>query len=183
VTTDKYSRVERERRFLLAAIPTGTCIRRADIVDRYVEGTRLRLRRSREQFADRTSTVRKLTQKMPAPSGGPGLITTIYVDQVEYDHLAQLPGTELRKTRYSVPPLGIDVFTGVLAGLVIGEVEFQTDDELASFAEPPESAGEVTFDGRFSGGRLVSTSRKEMLTLLTEFGLEPLEVAREWRVH
>jgi hypothetical protein len=183
VTTDKYAQVERERRFLLAAVPPGRCRRRTDISDWYIDGTRLRLRQSREQWADRTSIARKLTQKIPAPSGGPGLITTIYLDEVEYDHLAQLPGSGLRKTRYSVPPFGIDVFTGALAGLVIAEVEFPTDEELASFAEPPESAGEVTLDARFAGGRLVSTSRDEMLALLVDFGLEPLEVAREWRVH
>jgi hypothetical protein len=43
---DKYALVERERRFLLAALPSG--VRLTDerhITDRYLTGTRLRLRR------------------------------------------------------------------------------------------------------------------------------------------
>ena len=37
----KYARVERERRFLFAAPPSGTPTRRVLIEDRYLRGTRL----------------------------------------------------------------------------------------------------------------------------------------------
>src|SRR5262249_10349058 len=68
----KYTLVERERRFLLGAVPAGPCVRRAEITDRYLQGTRLRLRQTVETTAAGTTTVRKLTQKIPDPAGGPG---------------------------------------------------------------------------------------------------------------
>ena len=91
----KYARVERERRFLLLRVPAGPCIRRAEISDLYLSGTRLRLRRTVETTASARTTVRKLTQKIPAPGGGPGLITTMYLDEAEYEALATLPGARV----------------------------------------------------------------------------------------
>ncbi|GAB3081711.1 hypothetical protein GCM10027080_32520 [Pedococcus soli] len=43
----KYSVVERERGYLLARLPEGVTVTK-DIVDRYLTGTRLRLREVRE---------------------------------------------------------------------------------------------------------------------------------------
>jgi CYTH domain-containing protein len=173
----KYARVERERRFLLLGVPAGPCIRRAEISDLYVAGTRLRLRRAVETTATATTTVRKLTQKIPAPDGGPGLISTLYLNEVEYEVLATLPGARLTKTRYSVPPLGVDVFSGALGGLVMGEIEFESADEEARFPLPAASALEVTRDERFTGARLALMDRSELSTLLAAAGLEPLDAS------
>jgi hypothetical protein len=121
----KYARAERERRFLLAQAPDGPCVRRAAITDRYVTGTRLRLRRAVETTASGSTISGKFTQKIPAPGGGPGLITTMYLDEAEHAVLSGLPGSGLTKTRYSGPPFGADVFTGHLAGLLMAEIEFE----------------------------------------------------------
>ena len=177
----KYTLVERERRFLLGAVPTGPCIRRAEITDRYLHGrsvTRLRLRQTVETTTAGTMTIRKLTQKIPNPSGGPGLITTLYLSAAEHEVISALPADVLEKSRYSVPPLGVDVFRGPLAGLVVAEIEFATDEDQAAFAPPPESVAEVTFDDRFTGGRYLHTGRDDLLALLAEHGLEPVD-ARE----
>jgi len=56
----KYAVVERERRFLVTSVPDGVVSSTA-IVDRYVDGTRLRLREMRA--ADGTVT-RKLGHKV-----------------------------------------------------------------------------------------------------------------------
>ena len=173
----KYARVERERRFLLLRVPDGPCTQWAEINDLYLSGTRLRLRRTIETTATATTTVRKLTQKIPAPAGGPGLITTFYLDEAEYEALAALPGAGLTKTRYSVPPLGVDVFAGALRGLVMGEIEFETADEEARFPGPAESALEVTLDERFTGGRLAVMDRRELLAHLAVLDLEPLDAS------
>ncbi len=61
----KYAVVERERRWLVRRIPEGVSSTK-DIVDRYVTGTRLRLREVRE--ADGT-VVRKLGQKVRLSDG------------------------------------------------------------------------------------------------------------------
>jgi hypothetical protein len=61
----------------------------------------------------------------------------MYLSRAEHDHLAAaLPGTTLAKTRYSIPPLGIDVFDPPLHGLIIAEAEFGTEAELHAFQPP-----------------------------------------------
>jgi hypothetical protein len=172
----KYARVERERRFVLDRVPDGPCVRRAEMTDLYLVGTRLRLRRTVETTAAATTTVRKLTQKIPAPAGGPGLITTVYLDESEYATLVALPGARLSKMRYSVPPLGVDVFAGALSGLVMAEVEFETAVEEARFPGFSDSAVEVTLDGRMTGG-LAVMDRPELLALMAALDLEPLDAS------
>jgi CYTH domain-containing protein len=173
VREGKYARVERERRFLLAGPPSpGAVTEVRRITDRYLTGTRLRLRRV-DNAADGTS-VRKLTQKIPAalPGHVQGLITNTYLSPAEYDVLAALPAAVLTKTRLSVPPLGVDLFDPPLHGLVLAEAEFTTDEEALSFRPPREAVAEVTDDPRFSGGALIRTSRPELLTRLAEYGID-----------
>src|SRR5205814_1283402 len=110
---------------------------------------------------------------IPAPDGSPGLITNLYLSEAEYDVLAAVPARVLRKVRLSIPPLGVDVFEGELEGLCIGEAEFESPEEADAFARPAESLAEVTRDIRFAGGRLVSTSRTELRSVLAEFGISP----------
>ena len=75
--SERYARRELERRFLLAGPPAGPVEKTARIHDRYIEGTRLRLRKK----TDETGVHYKLTQKVPASNGSPGLITTIYFSE------------------------------------------------------------------------------------------------------
>jgi hypothetical protein len=168
----KYARVERERRFLLAAAPpaaTGTAARR--ITDRYVSGTRLRLRLV--EYLESGSSEFKLTQKVPAGRPGParGLITNIYLSRPEYDRFATLPAAVLSKTRVSAPPVVIDIFGPPLHGLVLAEAEFGGEDDASSFRPPPGCVAEVTDDLRFTGGMLARTPRYDLLALLAEFGI------------
>ncbi|MFI9781112.1 hypothetical protein ACIHCV_41920 [Streptomyces sp. NPDC051956] len=169
----KYARVEQERRFLLAEPPAQSAVTVSRVInDRYVTGTRLRLRRA--DFSDGRCEL-KLTQKVPISQSGAtqGLITNTYLSPAEYDVLASLSAALLSKTRFSVPPLGVDVFDGHLQGLVLAEAEFTTDEEAESFVPPAECVAEVTDDTRFTGGRLVQASRRELLGWLAEYGLHP----------
>jgi hypothetical protein len=199
---DKYALVERERRFLLAAPPSG--VRLTDerqITDRYLTGTRLRLRRvtragselgdecesgvvrsdpdplssggRRVTGAAPTEPELKLTQKVPATRPGPvsGLITNFYLSRAEYDLLATLPAAELTKTRLSCPPYVVDVFGPPRHGLVLAEVEMGSDADLAACPPPAGSVAEVTSDERFTGGRLAVAPRTELLAWLAEYGL------------
>lgn len=95
----KYAVVERERRYLLTRLPEGVTTTR-DIHDRYVEGTRLRLREVRE--ADGTVT-RKLGHKVRL-DGGPREVacTNFYLDDDEWALLTALPAHCLRKRRHLV---------------------------------------------------------------------------------
>lgn len=167
----KYARPERERRFLLRRPPDGI-VAATRITDRYLPGTRLRLRRAESLSPDgeTESVIFKLTQKVPAPEGTPGLITTIYLDAAEHAVLERLPAASLTKIRLSSPPLGVDVFEGALQGLVIGEVEFDDDEALQRFAPPPTVVAEITADHRLTGGRLASTTTAEIAEVLAEYG-------------
>lgn len=169
----KYARVERERRFLLAGVPDGAdagAIRL--IADRYLTGTRLRLR----QTTDVRSRLceYKLTQKVPAELPGPvqGLITNIYLSRAEFDVFASLPGADLVKVRYSIPPFGVDVFGPPLNGLVLAEAEFDSGEEMRAFTPGIDVVAEVTTDRRFTGGRLVRTRRRELHSWLEGHGIE-----------
>ncbi len=173
----KYARIERERRFLLSRLPPGAPVRRAEITDRYLQGTRLRLREVVETTTTGTTTVRKLTQKVFPAGGTPGLVTTMYVDEAEFARLRALPGTDMTKIRYSFPPLGIDVFTGVLEGLVLAEAEFASDEEAGTLPPPPEAVADVSADPRFTGGRLAGASRDHLLSVLAEHGVGPLDAS------
>ena len=172
VREGKYARIERERRFLLAGPPPLMAVTGRRITDRYLPGTRLRLRRiDNLPSGDREF---KITQKIPASRPGyvQGLITNTYLSAAEYDLLATLPAAVLSKTRLSVPPLGIDVFEPPLHGLIMADVEFSTDREAESFLPPPEAVAEVTDDSRFTGGSLVSARRHDLLAWLAEYGIE-----------
>jgi hypothetical protein len=167
----KYARVERERRFLMAAPPSGTPTRRVLIEDRYLRGTRLRLRRMTELDPRRGPAIYKLTQKIPRADGGPGLITNLYLSAAEYAAFVGIPADEIRKIRSSFPPLGVDVSEGPLSGLVLAEAEFDTPTEEAAFETPPDAIAEVTTDVRFTGGSLAKMSAEETVALLIAIGI------------
>lgn len=92
----KYAVVERERRFLVAEVPEGvTAVR--DIVDHYLDGTRLRLREVTE--ADGTVT-RKLTHKVRLDGTAAEVAcTNAYLDADEWAVMTTLPARTLRKQR------------------------------------------------------------------------------------
>jgi hypothetical protein len=175
----KYARFEIERRFLILAVPDTAPVRRVRIVDRYLSGTRLRLRQMTELDPDGVPTghvENKLGQKIPKPDGSPGLLTNLYLSAGEYEALEIAPADVLEKVRLSIPPMGVDVFEGELAGLLLAEAEFETETEAAAFEPPIPVVADVTADLRFTGGRLVTTTAEELRALLADF--DPTPVAR-----
>ena len=172
--SQRYARPERERRFLLASRPAGAVEKTAHIVDRYLAGTRLRLRQIIETQGALTSTYYKLTQKVPASDGGPGLLSTTYLSREEYALLATLPASVLRKTRYSIRPFGIDEYETPLSGLFLAEVEFDDDAAMNVFTPPPWIVAEVTLDSRFTGGHFTTMQSADLMGLLSEFGVHPI---------
>lgn len=167
----KYARLERERRFLIDRFPNhADVVRIRRITDRYIDGTTLRLREHRE---DGGPTVFKLTQKirMQASGAQQGLITGMYLNPEEFWVLAQLSTKALSKTRYSVPPFGIDVFEGQLEGLLLAEAEFDSACDADALALPSFLLQEVSADKRFTGGQLVRASRQDVRAWLFEYGV------------
>jgi CYTH domain-containing protein len=160
VPQSKYARIERERRYLLQDLPEG--LTRADphvqITDNYITGTRLRLRKVRDPKTNKWTV--KFTQKFaPNPADlSRTVITNTYLNAAEYQVLSVFEANEIRKNRYPFEWEGrkftIDMFLGDLFGLVLAEVSFESDAELAGFAKPPFAIAEVTNNELFTGGKL-----------------------------
>jgi CYTH domain-containing protein len=168
----KYARVEIERRFLLAGVPQDADVLAIhEIHDRYLDATRLRLRRMARVGG---ATQLKLTQKVPEPDGGArqGALTTIYLSEDEHAALARLPAAELRKSRLSIAPYGVDVFHGELEGLHLAEAEFTTMQDAAALVPAAFCRAEVTSDRRFTGGELARASGEDVRAWAREYGLE-----------
>jgi CYTH domain-containing protein len=155
VTVDistKYAHIEQERRFLLPAMPGGSHEDERFVRDRYIEGTRLRLRLVEQ--AGRPPE-HKLGQKVRLQGPPPLAVahTTVYLDASELALLARLPAADLSKTRRNVSIVGctmsIDEFNGPLSGLVLAETE-----------QPIKSSQQLT---TALGGRCRSLRRRPLL--------------------
>jgi CYTH domain-containing protein len=94
----KYAQIERERRYLVRAVPDG--VRYVDeIADAYIEGTRLRLRR----VTSEGEVTRKLGHKIRLGLGPREVASTsLYLDDAEWDQLSTLPVRRLSKRRHHV---------------------------------------------------------------------------------
>jgi adenylate cyclase len=159
-----YSRVEREQRWLMDELPHD----RQDpveILDRYVNNTRLRLRRMQSD----KNVIWKLGQKVRQRGGLPEVVklTNMYLSEQEYLALVDLDAKVVSKTRwhwiFSGRSMAADDFHGPLSGLVLAEVELGDDERLPS---PPGSIADVTDDDRFSGGALAALSEQDAEALL-----------------
>jgi hypothetical protein len=139
----KYAHVERERRFLLDALPDLSGARVLRITDRYLDGTRLRLRLVEEEGHP---AVHKLGQKIRLDGVSTNAHTTMYLTAEEYAGLQHLPGRVLSKTRHLLDGWAFDVHDD---GLLLAESEVAADPWFPFVRE-------VTDDEAFSGGRLAA---------------------------
>lgn len=147
----KYAVVERERRFLLRALPEGATETR-EIVDRYLTGTRLRLREVRGEDG---AVVRKLTHKVRLGEGTAEVAcTTLYLDESEWAVLRALPARRLHKRRSLLSRDGLTVAVDEHAdGTVVAEID---DGDLPAAPVPAwlDVVMEVTGDEAWTGAGL-----------------------------
>jgi CYTH domain-containing protein len=162
VTSLKYAHVERERRWLLMRVPDlQHNPRTVHVVDRYLHGTRLRLREVSEPDG---TVIRKLGQKVRLGDDAREVAhTSMYLDEAEWAMLSALPADVVTKTRTFAPlggaSIAFDVFEGPLAGLVLAEVDSGDGDPV----DLPAEYGpfdEVTDDGAFTGSALAQEARR-----------------------
>lgn len=164
----RYAHIEREQRFLLAEAPRELtpAAPHWDINDRYIRGTRFRLRRM--VASDSGQATYKLTQKYPPDPADLAriAITNTYLTEREYETFRQLAADELLKDRYPLALGGrtrvVDVFRGSLAGLILAEIELDSDEEFQSLVPPPWGHAEVTGDSRFTGGTLCRATSADL---------------------
>ena len=168
----KYQRVERERRYLLRSLPPGLAVTdpHFQITDNYITATRLRLRKAR--WVPTNEWTLKLTQKYTPqpPDFTRTRITTIYLDEAEYEVLSVFEANELRKNRYPFEHGGrlysVDVFLGDLRGLILAETDFDTDAEMDAFPAPPFALADVSREPLFTGASLVGLTAEDLRAAL-----------------
>lgn len=145
---------EIERKFLVTRIPQGVLKDAGTFIEQgylvvAADGLELRLRRKGERYFQ---TVKK----------GRGLVRTeveIELSAAQYAALWPLTaGRRLVKRRYRVTVsehlCEIDVFDGLLAGLVVAEVEFASVEAALRFVPPDWFVVDVTADERFQNSHL-----------------------------
>ena len=156
----KYAHIERERRWLIDPAHGGVAATDHVLIeDRYITGTRMRLRRMTDSASGRAAL--KLTKKYDAADPLARPIVTAYLDEAEFALLAGLPGVMIVKRRFDLVCGGLayslDRFDGPLAGLVLAEIEWPDDAELRDLPAPPGAIREVSDDPRYQGGSLVAS--------------------------
>lgn len=154
----KYAHPEWERRFLLNARPIGLeNYERKEIKDKYLSHSQLRLR----QVKQGESMVYKLTKKVALDPDirSHQWVTTIYLNQTEYELFYALAGTCIHKNRYAYPsaegpPIGIDRIELGTEVLWIAEVEFETEKEMEQYVCPLPYLREITEEATYAGNVL-----------------------------
>jgi CYTH domain-containing protein len=143
--------VERERRYLLASVPEGVTSTK-EIPDRYVTGTRLRLREVREGGG---TVIRKLGHKVRLTEGPEEVAcTNFYLNDEEWAVLTALPAQLLRKKRHLVHRDGLIVAIDEHEdGTLIAEID---DHEQPSRIVPDwlDVLEDVSTDERWTGAQL-----------------------------
>ena len=78
--------------------------------------------------------------------------------EVFFDHWPLTEGKRVEKVRYEIEYGGklieLDIYSGDLEGLVVAEVEFDSEEESVSFTPPEWFGEEVTHDERYKNKNL-----------------------------
>ncbi|MBU0648461.1 CYTH domain-containing protein, partial [Patescibacteria group bacterium] len=152
--------IEYELTFLAKSLPNGleNCEKR-EILDIYLPSVAwhcdLRIRRNGKKY--------EITRKNPV--GDDASVqreTNIVISKEEFEELAQVEGKRVHKIRHYLPYKGktaeVDVFLDKLEGLVLVEVEFESEEEKNTFKYPDFCLAEVTQEDFIAGGMLAGKS-------------------------
>jgi CYTH domain-containing protein len=160
-SVDAATTVERERKFVIDAIPTDLDLSdRVEIRQGYLvadDSASVRVRDSGHHG-------RTLTVKAGRGAERTELEWAIGNDQFEaaWPHTT---GRRVVKTRHRIPHgahlIELDVFAEDLDGLVFAEVEFDSAEALAEFEPPAWFGREVTDDGRYTNAALALHGRPD----------------------
>jgi adenylate cyclase len=153
------SGVEIERKFVLPEIPAEAAGAPSDRIDQgYLaicdDGVEVRIRRIGERTVltvKKGSGERRLEEEMDIP-------------EASFEALWPLTeGRRVEKERFRLGGGGkgveLDVYRGALDGLVVAEIEFDSDEESEGFDPPAWLGREVTGDERFANQRLAVRGR------------------------
>lgn len=157
----KYARIEFERRWLAdgARRPALEGCPFTEVEDRYLRGTRMRLRR----MTGRDGIQWKLTKKYGCADPAARPIVTTYLTEVEYELLRSVPAHALDKRRYHLQlenrRWSLDLFEGALTGLELLECETADRAALDALVPPDWALYEVTALPQWQGGALAAAGK------------------------
>ncbi len=167
--------IEREKTYLLKSLPDLKDVDSKIFVDVYFPKTskhpNLRLRQKGDSY--------ELTKKYPLKDDPSTQVEhTIPLTKEEFELFSKLPGKRVAKRRYFYEYNGtcieIDVFLEELAGLVLGDVEFETEEEKEKFQMPPFCLVEITNEKFIAGGMLCGKSYEDIQLKLNTFSYKPI---------
>lgn len=168
----KYAKLENERRWLMPS-SFATSLRQLPyktIHDLYLSCGRLRLRTITDSQTGNLEF--KLCKKYGSVSVVAEPIVNIYLTAEEHAAFLGLPGNKLSKKRYKKTIDGnqytLDVYEGALSGLVICEVEADSEALLREVPAPEIAIKEVTRNPLYSGGHFCRLTPDEINKLLNE---------------
>lgn len=106
------------------------------------------------------------------------LETTIPLNAQEFASLASSSKKRVSKVRYNVLIDGyaaeVDVFRGSLAGLVMIDFEFESEEEKARFVAPSICLADVTQEEFVAGGQIAGKSYADIADDLARFDYKPI---------
>lgn len=148
-----YTKPEIERRWLLQSgeVWDVQATREREIEDRYIDGTRLRLRRVVENGL---APIYKIGKKYEPVQFGFHHVVSTYLSEAEYRLLSSLPARIARKRRLSVHGGALDIYEAPNKRLNIFEVEFSSKEAAAGYLPPFGVDKEITDDPSYSGHAL-----------------------------
>lgn len=164
--------LERERTFLAKDLPQEIkATKPTRIVDIYIPDTpahsHLRLRQNGKTY--------EITKKTSVAAGDASehIEQTIPLTEEEFAALSRCSAKRVAKDRYRVVIDGIlaeiDVFIEDLAGLVLIDFEFDTEDEKDNFIPPSIALADVTQENFIAGGLLAGKTYDTIAPELARF--------------
>lgn len=143
-----------------------------EIIDIYIPpNEKIRIRKHGDKY--------ELTKKLPV--GDDYSIQreqTIELTEEEWKWLSKLEGRKTIKKRYDYQYQGrkaeIDVFEKNLAGLVVIDFEFETEEELKSFEMPDFCLADLSQERWMAGGMLAGKSYTDIEKELEKYGYKKL---------
>jgi len=123
----------------------------------------------------------EITKKVSVVEGDASahLESTIPLDEDEYLSLISASARKIQKDRFKTMIDGheaeVDVFKGLLYGLVLIDFEFSSYDDKASFKAPKSCLIDVTQEGFLAGGVLSGRSYQDIEPELTRLGYKKIK--------
>ncbi len=99
---------------------------------------------------------------------------TIHLSGEEFNELKGIRGNSICKKRYfftdGVWNFEIDIFIGDLLGLILVDIEFESSEEMAEFAQYEWLLADVTQEADFLGGKLSGKCFSDIENKLVTYG-------------